>query len=327
MTDDPLQCSAVRFDRKALSLATLLLPLLGCHHSPAARFPPGHAVLTDPAGDAVAAPNSGPAPDMVSGTADVVNGQITFAVRFARGTLDHRTTRVTIEVDVDRNQSTGRQTGVGLGIDYVIDLWAGSGAANIMQAVAGTCTVNSPCYTSVGNAPLRIGGDSVWGEYFQGLIDEVRVYKRALSQGEIQADMSAPVGGAALPDTTAPTVSIVSPAAGATVKGSTTITATASDNVGVGGVQFLLDGAPLGSEDTTSPYSIVWDTTLQRAIPPEKLARVRNQGIIVDGWIIPEFTWDPTNSFLFWTEQRFPDGLRVQAPFCIWYQTRKPSTL
>ena len=161
MTDDPLQCSAVRFDRKALSLATLLLPLLGCHHSPAARFPPGHAVLTDPAGDAVAAPNSGPAPDMVSGTADVVNGQITFAVRFARGTLDHRTTRVTIEVDVDRNQSTGRQTGVGLGIDYVIDLWAGSGAANIMQAVAGTCTVNSPCYTSVGNAPLRIGDDEM----------------------------------------------------------------------------------------------------------------------------------------------------------------------
>src|SRR5207244_13491338 len=24
--------------------------------------------------------------------------------------------------------------------------------------------------------PLRIGGDSVWGEYFTGLIDEVRVY-------------------------------------------------------------------------------------------------------------------------------------------------------
>ena len=30
-----------------------------------------------------------------------------------------------------------------------------------------------------------------------------------------------------------------------------------------------------------------------------------------DGWIIPEFTWDPTNSYLFWTESRFPDGMRV----------------
>jgi hypothetical protein len=40
-----------------------------------------------------------------------------------------------------------------------------------------------------------------------------------------------------------------------------TLTATASDNVAVGGVQFLLDGNPLGTEDTTSPYSVTWDTT------------------------------------------------------------------
>ena len=33
-----------------------------------------------------------------------------------------------------------------------------------------------------------------------------------------------------------------------------------------------------------------------------------------DGWIIPEFTWDPTGRYLLWTEQRFPDGMRVQAP-------------
>jgi hypothetical protein len=37
---------------------------------------------------------------------------------------------------------------------------------------------------------LRIGGDSVWGEYFGGKIDEVRVYNRALSQTEIQKDMT-----------------------------------------------------------------------------------------------------------------------------------------
>jgi hypothetical protein len=33
-----------------------------------------------------------------------------------------------------------------------------------------------------------------------------------------------------------------------------------------------------------------------------------------DGWIIPEFTWDPTDRFLFWTEQRYPDGVRVPLP-------------
>lgn len=32
---------------------------------------------------------------------------------------------------------------------------------------------------------LCIGGDTVWGEFFDGLIDEVRVYDRALSAGEI----------------------------------------------------------------------------------------------------------------------------------------------
>ena len=41
--------------------------------------------------------------------------------------------------------------------------------------------------------PLRIGGNSVWGEYFTGLIDEVRVYNRALSAAEVQADMNSAV--------------------------------------------------------------------------------------------------------------------------------------
>ena len=37
--------------------------------------------------------------------------------------------------------------------------------------------------------PLKIGGNAIWGEWFSGLIDEVRVYSRALSASEIQADM------------------------------------------------------------------------------------------------------------------------------------------
>jgi hypothetical protein len=40
-----------------------------------------------------------------------------------------------------------------------------------------------------------------------------------------------------------------------------TVSATASDNVGVVGVQFLLDGNPLGAEDTTAPYGVTWTTT------------------------------------------------------------------
>ena len=43
------------------------------------------------------------------------------------------------------------------------------------------------------SGPVRIGGNSIWGEFFQGRIDEVRIYNRALSQAEIQADMNDPV--------------------------------------------------------------------------------------------------------------------------------------
>ena len=53
-------------------------------------------------------------------------------------------------------------------------------------------------------------------------------------------------------DTTAPTVSLTAPANGATVSGTINVTATASDNVGVVGVQFLLDGNNLGAEDRDS---------------------------------------------------------------------------
>ena len=110
---------------------------------------------------------------------------------------------------------------------------------------------------------LRIGGDSVWsGEYFTGVIDEVRIYNRALAQSEVQADMGTPVVPAGPSrDPTAPTVSIDSPATGGTVSGTATIGATASDDVGVVGVRVLVDGTQVGAELTTAPYSVAWDTT------------------------------------------------------------------
>ncbi|HJS23857.1 MAG TPA: PQQ-dependent sugar dehydrogenase [Pyrinomonadaceae bacterium] len=60
-------------------------------------------------------------------------------------------------------------------------------------------------------------------------------------------------------DNTPPTVSITNPANGAIVarKANITITATASDNVGVTRVDFLVNGA-LQCSDTTAPYSCNW---------------------------------------------------------------------
>jgi len=61
-------------------------------------------------------------------------------------------------------------------------------------------------------------------------------------------------------DTTAPTVGITSPSDGTTVSGAVDLNAAASDDGGVVGVQFLVDGSPLGPEDSAAPWSAAWDT-------------------------------------------------------------------
>jgi PKD repeat protein len=74
------------------------------------------------------------------------------------------------------------------------------------------------------------------------------------------APVTITVSNAPPADTTPPSVSIASPANGATVSGTITVSASASDNVGVAGVQFQLDGVNAGPVLTTAPYSIPWDT-------------------------------------------------------------------
>lgn len=58
----------------------------------------------------------------------------------------------------------------------------------------------------------------------------------------------------------APVVAITAPTNNATVSGTQAITATATSNSPISGVQFKLDGANLGTPDTTAPYSLDWDT-------------------------------------------------------------------
>jgi hypothetical protein len=60
-------------------------------------------------------------------------------------------------------------------------------------------TVGGNMLTSTG--VLRIGGNAVWGEYFNGYIDELRIYKRALSVAEVQSDMNTAIGSTAPPAT------------------------------------------------------------------------------------------------------------------------------
>jgi hypothetical protein len=109
---------------------------------------------------------------------------------------------------------------------------------------------------------LRVGRQGRGGRnrFFNGQIDEVRIYNRALTQAEIQNDMNTPIG-APPPDTTPPSISITAPAAGATVSGTITVSASASDNVGLAGVQFKLDGVNTGAEVTAAPYAVSWTAT------------------------------------------------------------------
>ncbi len=60
-------------------------------------------------------------------------------------------------------------------------------------------------------------------------------------------------------DTTPPTASITTPEANSTLTGTVTLSATATDNVGVTKVDFYL-GTTLVGSDSTSPYSLAWDS-------------------------------------------------------------------
>ena len=52
-----------------------------------------------------------------------------------------------------------------------------------------TSTTQTGTITTSTNA-LQIGGDTTYGQYFKGMIDEVRVYNIALTQAQIQTDMA-----------------------------------------------------------------------------------------------------------------------------------------
>ena len=62
-------------------------------------------------------------------------------------------------------------------------------------------------------------------------------------------------------DVTSPAISLTSPTNDTSLSGTVTLTAAATDNIGVVGVQFQLNGTNLGAEDTTTPFSLSWDTT------------------------------------------------------------------
>jgi Tol biopolymer transport system component len=75
---------------------------------------------------------------------------------------------------------------------------------NMILYVNGVQVSNVPMSGNLATStfPLQIGGDSIYGQYFQGLISNVRIYSTALTANEIQEDMNTPIAAGTPPPTT-----------------------------------------------------------------------------------------------------------------------------
>ncbi len=118
---------------------------------------------------------------------------------------------------------------------------------NVMRSAGSICGFDfliSPIstYGVIGIWKMRLGVAGGIGSHLQAA--EFWLYKPSAGSGDIIA----------------PTVTLTAPIAG-TVSGNVTVSANASDDVAVAGVTFKVDGNTIQSEDTTSPYSILWDST------------------------------------------------------------------
>ncbi len=142
----------------------------------------------------------------------------------------------------------------------------------------GQTAVTGDVFASTG--ALRIGGNQVFNaEYFHGLIDEVRVYNRPLSNAELLYNMSQSVGGVA---DTIPPVASIGPTS-SIVSGPLVLDVTATDNVAVSRVELFVDGQ-LISSIATAPYQATIDTTQwpngQYTITGRAMDAVGNIGLI-----------------------------------------------
>src|SRR5262249_5150898 len=88
----------------------------------------------------------------------------------------------------------------------------------------------------------------------------VNLTATSLADGTKTAMAAIPLAIAQLRGGTPVSISLSGPASGATVSGNVTVSATATANAGVAGVQFYADAAPIGAEVTTAPYSVSWNT-------------------------------------------------------------------
>jgi Zn-dependent metalloprotease len=201
-------------------------------------------------------------------TAAVSEGPHQLAAR-AFDAADNSTTSAAVSVTVDRTPPAVTLTAPAAGalLRGTVSLTAtasdAAGVASVAFLLDGTTLLGTvsaaPYVISWGSAAASDGSHSITA--------------RALDAAGNSADSAA---ASVTIDNTAPAVAITSPTAGASVSGTVTVTATASDGTtGIAAVDFLVDGVLTGT-DPSSPYAFVWDTASAGAGSHTLLARARD---------------------------------------------------
>ena len=110
-------------------------------------------------------------------------------------------------------------------------------------------------YTTDGSDPTATSGLAYLGAFSVVTTSTVkyRAFDQAGNAEAVKCQVVTIDGGA-------PSVSVTSPQSGAVLTGTVTLQADASDDVSVDHVDFLVDGQVVGT-DSTSPYSVAWDTS------------------------------------------------------------------
>ncbi|TMK43228.1 MAG: hypothetical protein E6G55_12625, partial [Actinobacteria bacterium] len=189
-------------------------------------------------------------------TTGASNGSHTLTA-VARDAAGNTATTAAVSVTVDNAPPViASMSASGITASSATIIWTTDEASD-SQVEYGTTTA----YGSV--TALNASFVTAHAQALNGLLASTVYHYRVKSRdaaGNLATSVDVTFTTAAPPDTTPPTVSITAPAAGATVSGTITVSASATDNVGAVGVQFKLDGVNLGAEVTSAPYTLSWNT-------------------------------------------------------------------
>jgi len=142
---------------------------------------------------------------------------------------------------------------------YVVSAWYKGTAAPVLFAYYRTSTGSWKYWTqSARLAPASSWTQASWTTpSVPSGAKGLSVGMGLVSVGSVTMDDFALIDASS--DTTPPTVAVTAPASGANVTGTVALGASASDDVAIDHVDFLVDGQKVGS-DTSAPYSFTWNS-------------------------------------------------------------------